>query len=71
MNAPSLRADELYRSGMSSSLAQTIVIENIAGAAGTIGAGCVARAAPDGYTLSGGFLGTHVLNGAIYISNMY
>src|SRR5262245_25868448 len=51
---------------MSTSLAQPIVIENITGAAGTIGVGHVARAAPDGYTLSGGFLGTHVLNGAIY-----
>jgi tripartite-type tricarboxylate transporter receptor subunit TctC len=51
---------------MSASLAQPIVIENITGAAGTIGAGRVARAAPDGYTLCIGFLGTHVLNGAIY-----
>ena len=33
---------------------------------GTIGVGRVARALPDGYTLSVGFLGTHVLNGAIY-----
>jgi tripartite-type tricarboxylate transporter receptor subunit TctC len=51
---------------MSSSLAQPIVIENITGAAGPIGVGRVARADPDGYTLSGGFLGSHVLNGAIY-----
>lgn len=51
---------------MSASLAQPIVIENVTGAAGSIGAGRVARAAPDGYTLCVGFLGTHVLNGAIY-----
>ena len=51
---------------MSTSLAQPIVIENVTGAAGTIGAGRVARATPDGYTLCLGFLGTHVLNGAIY-----
>jgi tripartite-type tricarboxylate transporter receptor subunit TctC len=51
---------------MSTSLAQPIVIENVTGAAGTIGAGRVARATPDGYTLCAGFLGTHVLNGAIY-----
>ena len=50
---------------MSASLAQPIVIENVTGAAGAIGAGRVARAAPDGYTLCVGFLGTHVLNGAI------
>jgi tripartite-type tricarboxylate transporter receptor subunit TctC len=51
---------------MSASLAQPIVIENVTGAAGTIGAGRVAHATPDGYTLCAGFLGTHVLNGAIY-----
>ena len=51
---------------MSTSLAQPIVIENVTGAAGTIGAGRVARATADGYTLCAGFLGTHVLNGAIY-----
>jgi len=51
---------------MSTSLAQRIVIENVTGTAGTIGAGRVARANPDGYTLCAGFLGTHVLNGAIY-----
>ena len=51
---------------MSASLAQPIVIENVSGAAGTIGAGRVAGATPDGYTLCAGFLGTHMLNGAIY-----
>jgi tripartite-type tricarboxylate transporter receptor subunit TctC len=50
---------------MSASLAQPIVIENVTGAAGAVGAGRVARAAPDGYTLCVGFLGTHVLNGAV------
>jgi tripartite-type tricarboxylate transporter receptor subunit TctC len=38
----------------------------VAGADGTIGVGRAARAAPDGYTLSAGQLGTHVLNGAVY-----
>jgi tripartite-type tricarboxylate transporter receptor subunit TctC len=47
-------------------LGQPVIIENVTGAGGTIGVGRVARAAPDGYTLSVGFLGTHVLNGAIY-----
>jgi tripartite-type tricarboxylate transporter receptor subunit TctC len=51
---------------MSTSLAQPMVIENVTGAAGTIGTGRVARATPDGYTLCAGFLGTHVLNGAVY-----
>ena len=51
---------------MRKTLGQTIVIENIGGAAGSIGVGRVARAAPDGYTISFGNWPTHVLNGAIY-----
>jgi tripartite-type tricarboxylate transporter receptor subunit TctC len=48
------------------SLGQPVVIENISGAAGSIAVGRVARAAPDGYTIILGNLGTHVVNGAIY-----
>ena len=47
-------------------LGQTVIVENTTGAAGTIGVGRVARAAPDGYTISIGHWGTHVVNGAIY-----
>src|SRR5215475_6967569 len=47
-------------------LGQTIIIENVGGANGTIGTGRVFRAAPDGYTLGAGNWGTHVANGAIY-----
>ena len=47
-------------------LGQTVVVENTTGAAGTLGVGRVARAAADGYTLSIGHWGTHVVNGAIY-----
>lgn len=47
-------------------LGQTIVIENIGGASGSVGVGRAARASPDGYTLSYGNWPTHVLNGAIY-----
>ena len=50
---------------MSEFLAQPLVIEKVTGAGGTIGADRVARAAPDTYTLCVGFLGAHVLNGAI------
>src|SRR5271155_3467638 len=48
------------------SLGQTVIIENVTGADGSIGVGRVARAAPDGYTLSIGQWSTHVLNGAAY-----
>jgi len=47
-------------------LGQPILIENVTGAAGTIGVTRAARSAPDGYTISMGHLGTHVINGAIY-----
>jgi tripartite-type tricarboxylate transporter receptor subunit TctC len=48
------------------SLGQTIVIENITGANGSIAVGRVARAAPDGYTFVIGNWNTHVANGALY-----
>jgi tripartite-type tricarboxylate transporter receptor subunit TctC len=47
-------------------LGTTIIIENVTGAAGTIGVTRAARSAPDGHTISMGHLGTHVINGAIY-----
>lgn len=51
---------------MTKTLGQTVVVENTTGAAGTLGVGRVARATPDGYTLSIGHWSTHVINGAIY-----
>jgi tripartite-type tricarboxylate transporter receptor subunit TctC len=51
---------------MRASLGQTIVIENVGGAGGSIGVGRVARAAPDGYTLDIGQWDTHVANGVMY-----
>jgi tripartite-type tricarboxylate transporter receptor subunit TctC len=47
-------------------LGQQVVIENVAGAGGSVGVGRVVRAAPDGYTISIGHWSTHVVNGAIY-----
>lgn len=46
-------------------LGQFIVIDNRAGASGAIGAELGARAAPDGYTLSGGTTSTHALAKAL------
>ena len=51
---------------MRMSLGQTLVVENVTGASGSLGVGRVARAVPDGYTLSIGDWSTHVANGAIY-----
>jgi len=51
---------------MRQSLGQPVIIENIGGAGGSIAAGRVARAAPDGYTLFSGHWGTMVVNGATY-----
>jgi tripartite-type tricarboxylate transporter receptor subunit TctC len=47
-------------------LGQTIIIENVGGAGGSIGVGRVVRSAPDGYTIGAGNWGSHVANVAIY-----
>jgi tripartite-type tricarboxylate transporter receptor subunit TctC len=52
--------------GMSKVLGQTIVVENVGGAGGTIAGARVARATPDGYTFAIGQWGTKGATGAIY-----
>jgi tripartite-type tricarboxylate transporter receptor subunit TctC len=47
-------------------LGQPVIIENVAGAAGSIGVGRAVRSAADGYTLSIGTVSTHVLTGGLY-----
>jgi tripartite-type tricarboxylate transporter receptor subunit TctC len=47
-------------------LAQPVIIENIGGAAGSIGVGRAVRSPADGYTLSIGTSSTHVLTGGLY-----
>ena len=49
---------------MKTALGQPIIVENVAGAGGSLGVGRVARSAPDGYTLAIGHNQTHVINGA-------
>jgi len=49
---------------MKNALGQSVIIENVTGAGGSIGTGRVARSAPDGYTLALGHVQTHVINAA-------
>jgi tripartite-type tricarboxylate transporter receptor subunit TctC len=51
---------------MRKSLGQPVIVDYTLGAGGSLGVGRVARAAPDGYTVSIGHWGTHVVNGAVY-----
>ena len=51
---------------MQASLGQTVVVENKAGAGGSIGTGYVAKAAPDGYTLLLGTVSSIAVNAALY-----
>jgi len=67
--APGGGTDALARimtESMRGSLGQPIIIENVAGATGSIGVGRAVRSAGDGYTLSIGTVSTHVLSGALY-----
>src|SRR3569833_3001413 len=56
---------------MSEILGQTIVVENVGAAAGTVGSGRVAKAAPDGYTFLIGNSGTHVYSQSLYRKKPY
>jgi len=47
---------------MSDDLGQQVIVENVAGAGGNLGAGRVARAEPDGYTILMATVATHALN---------
>lgn len=50
---------------MSRALGQSVVVENVAGAGGTIAGNKIARATPDGYSVTIGHVGTHVIAGAV------
>lgn len=49
----------------------SVVVENKPGAGGNIGSAFVANAKPDGYTLAGGTIGSHSINGSLYKSMPY
>src|SRR3984893_1000976 len=56
---------------MSRRLGQPFINEVVSGAAGTIGTTRAARAAPDGYTLVMGHMGTHAASLALYANLAY
>jgi tripartite-type tricarboxylate transporter receptor subunit TctC len=56
---------------MSRTLGQSIVIENVVGAGGTTGSARAAHAAPDGYTIEMGHMGTHAAAVALYPNLAY
>jgi len=56
---------------MSEDLGQQVVVQNVAGAGGNLGADNVARAEPDGYTILMGTVATHALNPLILKSTPY
>jgi putative tricarboxylic transport membrane protein len=68
---PSDVVARIVADGMSKRLGQTIIIENVGGAGGTIGTARVAAAEPDGYTLLGASMGSHVAAPAFYPNLKY
>ena len=52
--------------GMSAHLKQSVVVENVSGASGTIGLVRLVKSSPDGTTIGFGTVGTHVANAALF-----
>src|ERR1700681_3985980 len=56
---------------MSEALGQQVIIENVGGAGGMTGSARVAQAAPDGYTMVLGSVGTHAQNQSLFKKPLY
>lgn len=61
----------IITSHMQQTLGQTFIIENVVGAGGTTGSTRAMRAAPDGYTVVMGHMGTHAASVALYPNLAY
>jgi tripartite-type tricarboxylate transporter receptor subunit TctC len=68
---PSDVAGRIVAEHMSRTLGQTITVENVLGAGGTIGSIRAMRANPDGYTIEIGHLGTHAVAVSLYPNLAY
>ena len=68
---PSDVVARIMADGMSKHLGQTIIIENVGGAGGTVGTARAAGATADGYTLLGASMGSHVAAPALYPNLRY
>ena len=68
--APDILA-RLIGEKLSATWGQPVIVDNKPGAGGNIGADFVAKAAPDGYNLVLGTVGTHSINGALYKNMPY
>jgi tripartite-type tricarboxylate transporter receptor subunit TctC len=56
----------IFAERLRASLGQPVVVENVGGAAGTIGVGRAVRAAPDGYTINFGNVASHVFGSLVF-----
>ena len=56
----------IFAEHMRTSLGQTVIVENVGGAGGTIGVARVARGTPDGYTINFGNVASHVFSSIVY-----
>jgi len=61
----------LLADGLRAELGQSVVVENIGGAGGMVGASRVAKSPPDGYQLVLGNVGTHAHNQSLYKKPLY
>jgi tripartite-type tricarboxylate transporter receptor subunit TctC len=68
--APDILA-RLIGERLSAAWGQPVIVDNKPGAGGNIGADFVAKAAPDGYNIVLGTVGTHSINGALYQNMPY
>jgi tripartite-type tricarboxylate transporter receptor subunit TctC len=61
----------ILQPALSDALHQQVIIENIGGAGGMLGAARVAKSAPDGYQFVLGNVGTHAVSQALYKNPLY